>query len=141
MAPLSSCLHGTLIAWVPCVFLWLAASFKFYRIACSDAAPLRWSVLSSMKMFLSAAIASVHLSLLLSEDGLLTEEFTGTTFKLFTLVLACVLQSMMKMGGLSSSAVQFGFWFLFSTTSAITTFSIYTDTMVSTLYVYECCFP
>ncbi|KAL1443373.1 hypothetical protein MTO96_007461 [Rhipicephalus appendiculatus] len=59
--PLSPCLRGTLLAWVPCVFLWLAAPFEFYRIACSDAAPLRWSVLSSIKMILSAATASAHL--------------------------------------------------------------------------------
>ncbi|KAL3196873.1 hypothetical protein MRX96_014967 [Rhipicephalus microplus] len=127
MPPLSPCLRGTLLAWVPCGFLWLAAPFEFYRIACSDAAPLRWSVLSSIKMILSAAIASTHLSLLLSEDYLLPEEFTGTTFKLFTLVLACALQSMMRMGGLSSSVVQFGFWLLFSATSTMTTFSIYRD--------------
>ncbi|XP_037528316.2 multidrug resistance-associated protein 1-like [Rhipicephalus sanguineus] len=129
MPPLSPCLRGTLLAWVPCVFLWVAAPFEFYRIACSEDTPLRWSVLSSIKMILSAATASAHLSMLLSEDGLLMEEFTGTTFKLFTLVLACVLQSMMRMGGLSSSAVQFGFWLLFSTTSAITCISIYTDTL------------
>ncbi|KAH7971518.1 hypothetical protein HPB49_025390 [Dermacentor silvarum] len=127
--PVSPCLRGTLLAWVPCVFLWLAAPFEFYRIACSDSKPLRWTVASSIKMILSVSTATAHLSLLLSEDSLLMEEFTGTTFKFFTLVLACVLQSMTRVGGLSSSAVQFGFWLLFLMASLITSVSIYTDAM------------
>ncbi|XP_077498512.1 multidrug resistance-associated protein 1-like [Amblyomma americanum] len=127
LPPLSPCLRGTLLAWVPCAFLWLAAPFEFYRIACSEARPLQWTVTSSIKMILSVGTATAHLSLLLSEDALLKEEFSGTTFKLLTLVLACVLQSLTRVAGLSSSVVQFGFWMLFFISSTITSASIYTD--------------
>ncbi|XP_077541202.1 multidrug resistance-associated protein 1-like [Haemaphysalis longicornis] len=127
MPPLSPCLRGTFLAWVPCAFLWLAAPFEFYRMACTEVAGLKWTAASSAKLVFSASITTAHMSLLLTESSLLQEEFTGTVLKLFTLLMACTLQSMTRVAGLSSSAVQFVFWLLFSTSSAITSVSVYTD--------------
>ncbi|KAM7301951.1 hypothetical protein ISCGN_017468 [Ixodes scapularis] len=124
--PLSPCLRGTLLSWMPCSYLWLAGPIEFYRLSCSEAPKLPWTLISGCKLALSAVMVALHLYLLMHEN-FFREEHMGTLVKLLTLLLATMLHSLTRLAGMSSSAIQFGFWLLFTASAAVSSVSVFRE--------------
>ncbi|CAN8021103.1 unnamed protein product [Ixodes persulcatus] len=71
-------------------------------------------------------MVALHLYLLMHEN-FFREEHMGTLVKLLTLLLAMMLHSLTRLAGMSSSAIQFGFWLLFTASAAVSSASVFRE--------------
>ncbi|XP_060580571.1 ATP-binding cassette sub-family C member 2-like [Ruditapes philippinarum] len=118
----SLCFMNTVLVWIPCAFIWIAAPLFVLRISLSRALqPLPFAKLNLAKAIFSA-LAAVMIGLQLREvhvSGGKCVEMTITPametsclIKIASFILTIMLQQYQRYKGIKTSAIPFTFWAL-----------------------------
>ncbi|XP_063893502.1 multidrug resistance-associated protein 1 [Helicoverpa armigera] len=114
------CFQKTVLVWVPCLFLWLAALIDVYHILTSRESNIPWNKLNISKLVITSLLVLLQiLNLVLvtyessREDNQINDaDFYDPVVKIFTLMLSVTLLCYNRKYGIKTSGVLFIFWLL-----------------------------
>jgi len=124
---LTECFQQTVLAWVPCGFIWVFAPYETYQILYSKARYIPWSIFNVPKLIINLmliilSIASLGYSIYESSDGKdIADVYYVTPAVLavtFALTLGLTLAGRKR--GIQSSGALFVFWFLLTVAGIVT---------------------
>ncbi|CAB3223730.1 unnamed protein product [Arctia plantaginis] len=114
------CFQKTVLVWIPCMYLWLAALLEVYQMILSKEANISWNKLNLIKMistllliFLQLVDISRTVFVLPRETNKIFDaDYYGPVVKFLTFVLTATLIYYNKKCGMRTSGVLFIFWLL-----------------------------
>ncbi|XP_075974899.1 multidrug resistance-associated protein 1-like isoform X2 [Anticarsia gemmatalis] len=114
------CFQKTVLVWIPCLYLWLAAFIEVYQMMKSKEANIPWNKLNISKLFVTLMLILLHIIDIgqvihvssRENDKVFDADYYDPVAKLLTFVLSATLLCYNKKYGLRTSGVLFMFWLL-----------------------------
>ncbi|CAH2108143.1 unnamed protein product [Euphydryas editha] len=114
------CFEKTVLVWIPCLFLWVAALLDSYYILNSKERNIPWNILNITKLVITCLLivlkfvdlgVTVHNSS--KEDvAVFNADYYSPIVKILTFILSATLLYYNRKYGMRASGVLFFFWFL-----------------------------
>ncbi|XP_039751038.1 multidrug resistance-associated protein 1 isoform X2 [Pararge aegeria] len=114
------CLEKTVLVWIPCLYLWVAAFLDGYYIINSKERNIPWNILNISKLLVTCLLillkfvdlgVTVHKSSKEEED-VFNADYYAPTVKILTFILSATLLYYNRKYGMRASGVLFFFWLL-----------------------------
>ncbi|XP_069356357.1 multidrug resistance-associated protein 1 isoform X3 [Maniola hyperantus] len=114
------CLEKTVLIWIPCLYLWVAAFLDAYYIINSKERNIPWNILNISKLLVTCLLillkfvdlgVAVHKSSKEEED-VFNADYYAPTVKILTFILSATLLYYNRKYGMRASGVLFFFWLL-----------------------------
>ncbi|CAK1540432.1 unnamed protein product [Leptosia nina] len=117
---LTPCFEKTVLIWIPCGFLWVAALLDTYYILNSKEHNIPWNILNISKLIttiLLIVLKFVDLGVTVhkaskEEEDVFNVDYYGPIVKILTFALAATLLYYNRKCGMRASGVMFFFWLL-----------------------------
>ncbi|KAM3964279.1 multidrug-Resistance like Protein 1 [Aphomia sociella] len=117
---LTSCFQKTVLVWIPCLYLWVAALLDIYYILHSKERNIPWNALNISKLAITCLLivvkfvdlgVTVHNSSQ-DENVVYNADYYAPIIKILTFVLSATLLYYNRKFGMRASGVLFFFWLL-----------------------------
>ncbi|CAB3223726.1 unnamed protein product [Arctia plantaginis] len=114
------CFQKTVLVWIPCGYLWLAALLELYQMFVSKEANIPWSKLNVIKLVITlflVLLQIINFSQVIytssrEQDIVFDADYYAPIVKLITFVLSATILVYNKKCGMRASGVLFVFWLL-----------------------------
>nr|XP_026483252.1 multidrug resistance-associated protein 1 isoform X3 [Vanessa tameamea] len=114
------CFEKTVLVWIPCIFLWVAALLDAYYIFNSKERNIPWNILNIIKLVITCLLivlkfvdlgVTVHKSSK-EEEYVFNADYYSPIVKILTFILSATLLFYNRKYGMRASGVLFFFWLL-----------------------------
>ncbi|KAI8422379.1 hypothetical protein MSG28_006239 [Choristoneura fumiferana] len=117
---LTDCFERTVLVWLPCIYLWLAAFLEAYYIISSKERNIPWNILNISKLIITSlliVLTFVDLGVTVhresrEDENVFSVDYYTPIIKILTFSLSATLLYYNRKYGMRASGVLFFFWLL-----------------------------
>ncbi|KAF2879992.1 hypothetical protein ILUMI_26180, partial [Ignelater luminosus] len=111
----TTCFEKSVLVWIPCIFLWVFASFEVSYIINSKHKDIPWNFLNIPKLFITCVLITLSITDVVTaivQGEVYNVDIYSPIVKALTFALSAILLVSNRKYGLRTSGVQFIFWLL-----------------------------